>query len=161
MWDSLHPWEGVRRGWQAEIVYLGRLSWIWVFKCCFAPRTRQRTSQWHHCWPENSSTLLPAKNLSSETTEVQKIRDIAHNIQNTPVIQNVPFCVWHFCSVYQLTAMLCGSATWYFLLLCNRLMYTTVDNLFWSIVHRHFGYFFLFFFPTIVNKTSSRADFNP
>ena len=120
--------------------------WIWVFKFCFAPRTRQRTSQWHHCWPENSSTLLPAKNLSSETTEVQKIRDIAHNIQNTPVIQNVPFCVWHFCSVYQLTAMLCGSATWYFLLLCNRLMYTTVDNLFWSIVHRHFGYFLLFFF---------------
>lgn len=142
MWDSLHPWEGVQRGWQAEIVHLGGSEFL---SSVLPLRTLQRTSQWHHCWPEHSSTLLPAKNLSSEITEVQKIRDTAHSIQNTTVIQNVPFCVWHFCSAYQLTSMLCGSATWYYLLLCKCLMYSTVDNLFWSIVHRHFCCFFFFF----------------
>ena len=28
MWDSLHPWEGVRRGWQAEIVHLGGFEFL-------------------------------------------------------------------------------------------------------------------------------------
>ena len=42
MWDRLHPWEGVQRGWQAEIVHLGGSEFL---SSVLPPRTLQRTSQ--------------------------------------------------------------------------------------------------------------------